>query len=106
MPLLFMLVFLLGIFLLKNFALFGYSPKQYFVNLQNILESLMILLCISYVILYNFEATKPVRGHIASVALIGVWTNLTGYFLSHGLSFCSPLPGTSVYLSQKKAQLN
>jgi len=37
----------------------------------------MILLCISYVILYNFEDTKLIRGHIASVALIGVWTNLT-----------------------------
>ena len=35
------------------------------------------LLCISYVILYNFEDTKLIRGHIASVALIGVWTNLT-----------------------------
>ena len=77
LPLLFTLVFLLGFFLLKNFALIAYSPKKYFGNPQNILEALMILLCISYVILYNFEDTKLIRGHIASVALIGVWTNLT-----------------------------
>ena len=76
LPLLFTLVFLLGFFLLKNFALIAYSPKKYFGNPQNILEALMILLCISYVILFNFD-TKLIRGHIASVALIGVWTNLT-----------------------------
>ena len=62
---------------MKNFALIAYSPIKYFSNPQNILEALMILLCISYVILYNFEDTKLIRGHIASVALIGVWTNLT-----------------------------
>ena len=54
----------------------SYSPLKYFGNPQNILEALMILLCISYVILFNFD-TKLIRGHIASVALIGVWTNLT-----------------------------
>ena len=76
LPLLFTLVFLLGFFLMKNFALIAYSPLKYFGNPQNILEALMILLCISYVILFNFD-TKLIRGHIASVALIGVWTNLT-----------------------------
>ena len=76
LPLLFTLVFLLGFFLMKNFALIAYSPLKYFGNPQNILEALMILLFISYVILFNFD-TKLIRGHIASVALIGVWTNLT-----------------------------
>ena len=76
LPLWFTLVFLLGFFLMKNFALIAYSPLKYFGNPQNILEALMILLCISYVILFNFD-TKLIRGHIASVALIGVWTNLT-----------------------------
>ena len=56
-----------------------YNPAYtYKFQLKTTLEALMILLCISYVILYNFEDTKLIRGHIASVALIGVWTNLTG----------------------------
>ena len=58
-----------------------YNPAYtYKFQLKTTLEALMILLCISYVILYNFEDTKLIRGHIASVALIGVWTNLTGEF--------------------------
>ena len=92
LPLLFTLVFLIGFFLMKNFALIAYSPLKYFGNPQNILEALMILLCISYVILYNFEDTKLIRGHIASVALIGVWTNLTGKSLSEALIFASTNP--------------
>ena len=61
-----------------------YNPAYtYKFQLKTTLEALMILLCISYVILYNFEDTKLIRGHIASVALIGVWTNLTGEFFCY-----------------------
>ena len=61
LPLLCTLVFLLGFFLLKNFALIAYSPKKYFGNPQNILggfqlEFVSISQVINHMTRYNSSA--------------------------------------------------
>jgi hypothetical protein len=71
-------------------ALLFYLFKDYLKDMQNILELILLQLSLAYVILYHFQDTALYRGHLAVIALIGFWTDLT--------SLMGKIPAAGIYI--------